>query len=195
MEFIFATKNEGKMREIRLLTAGTGVAVRSMAEAGLDLDVTETGDSFAENAMLKAVAVMEASGLPALADDSGLEIDCLDKGPGVYSARYLGEDTPYAVKNRHILDLLADVPEERRAARFVSAVAAAFPDGRRLTAAGVMEGLIARAPAGENGFGYDPIFYVPGEGMTAAQLPLDRKNAISHRGKALRAMLAQLEAQ
>jgi len=148
--------------------------------------------TFAENALLKAAAVMEATGLPALADDSGLEVDYLGRQPGVYSARFLGEDTPYTVKNRHIIDLLAKAPEDRRTARFVCVVAAAFPDGRRLTAQGVIEGVIAYEPSGENGFGYDPIFYLPAEGMTSAELPSVRKNAISHRGQALRAMLAKL---
>ncbi len=185
---IFATKNKGKIREINAILADMDVNVVSMEDAGIHIDVVEDGTTFEENAMKKAVEIMEASGKITLADDSGLEIDYLDKAPGVYSARFLGEDTPYPEKFKVILEKLKDVPEEKRTARFVSCIAAAFPDGRKLLSYDTVEGRIAYEAKGENGFGYDPIFYVPEKGKHMAELSPEEKNAISHRGKALRKM-------
>ncbi|NDL67186.1 XTP/dITP diphosphatase [Anaerotalea alkaliphila] len=185
---IFATKNQGKIREINEIMKGSGFYVVPMEEAGIDLDVEEDGSTFEENAIKKAVEIMEASNSIVLADDSGLEVDHLDKAPGVYSARFAGVDTPYAVKNQMIMDKLADVHGEDRSARFVCVVAAAFPDGRVATTRGTIEGRIAYESKGDHGFGYDPIFYVPSHGCTTAEMPLELKNRLSHRGKALEAM-------
>lgn len=185
---IFATHNEGKMKEIRMIMEGLGVPVVSMKEAGITAEIEENGSSFEENAVIKAKAVMELTGEIVLADDSGLEIDYLDGAPGVYSARYMGEDTSYDVKNTAILRQLDGVPDEKRTARFVCAIACAFPDGFVLTSRGVMEGIIGHEIKGENGFGYDPIFYLPECGCTSAQITPERKNELSHRGKALRSM-------
>lgn len=187
-KIIFATGNEGKMKEIREIFKDMPYEVLSMKEAGIALDITEDGRTFEENALIKARAVAVASGQIALADDSGLEVDYLDKAPGIYSARFLGEDTSYDIKNGYILEKLAGVPEEKRTARFVCAIAAVFPDGRSETRTAAIEGRIAYAPAGENGFGYDPIFYVPEFSCTTAQLTLAQKNKISHRAKALEQM-------
>lgn len=185
---IFATGNEGKMREIRMILKDYPVEVVSMKEAGIDVDIAEDGTTFEENALIKARAIMALTKDIVLADDSGLEIDYLDKAPGIYSARFLGEDTDYDVKNNYILEKLSGVPEEKRTARFVCAMAAVFPDGREITRRGVVEGIIGYEIAGENGFGYDPIFYLPEFGCMSAQLPPEKKNEISHRGKALRAL-------
>jgi len=188
---LFATKNEGKLKEIRAIMAGSGFHVISMAEAGIDINVVEDGDTFEANAIKKAVSIAQASGKITLSDDSGLEIDCLDKAPGVLSARYMGEDTPYPIKNAAILEKLANVPRAERSARFVSVIAAAIPTPNSIeaiTARGTIEGEIGYAIAGDNGFGYDPIFFVPEHGMTTAEMPSTLKNEISHRGKALRAM-------
>lgn len=185
---IFATKNKGKIREINAILADMDVNVVSMEDAGIHIDVIEDGTTFEENAMKKAVEIMEASGKITLADDSGLEIDYLEKAPGVYSARFLGEDTPYPEKFKVIFQKMKGVPEEKRTARFVSCIAAAFPDGRRLMSYDTVEGRIAEEARGENGFGYDPIFYVPEKGKHMAELSAEEKNAISHRGKALRKM-------
>ncbi len=187
-KIIFATQNEGKLKEIRAIFGEMDLAILSMKEAGIDIPIEETGTTFEENAVIKATAVAKAAGTLALADDSGLEIDYLNKEPGVYSARYAGEDTPYTIKNQMLLDRLAGVEESQRTARFVCAVAAAYPDGRVFTVRGTMEGIIGLAPAGENGFGYDPIFYLPECGRSSAQLTMEQKNALSHRGKALRAI-------
>ncbi len=187
-KIIFATGNEGKMREIREIFGDAPYEVVSMKEAGVMTDIVEDGKSFEENALIKARAVAKASGEIALADDSGLEVDFLGKAPGIYSARFLGEDTSYEVKNQYILDQLAGVSEEGRGARFVCAIAAVFPDGRSETRTATIEGRIAFEPAGENGFGYDPIFYVPEFGCTTAELSMEQKNQISHRAKALAAM-------
>ncbi len=187
-KIIFATQNEGKLKEIRAIFGEMDLAILSMKEAGIDIPIEETGTTFEENAVIKATAVAKAAGTLALADDSGLEIDYLNKEPGVYSARYAGEDTPYTIKNQMLLDRLAGVEESQRTARFVCAVAAAYPDGRVFTVRGTMEGIIGLAPAGENGFGYDPIFYLPECGCSSAQLTMEQKNALSHRGKALRAI-------
>lgn len=183
---IFATGNENKMREIREIFAGTGYEILSMKEAGVDMDIIEDGKTFEENAIIKAKAVMEVTGKLTLADDSGLEIDAFGGEPGIYSSRYLGEDTPYTEKNQVILDRLKDVPEEKRGARFVCAIAAVFPNGQIHTTHGIMEGIIGYESKGGNGFGYDPIFFLPDEGKYAAQLSSDEKNVRSHRGAALR---------
>ena len=189
---IFATGNEGKLKEIRMILQDAPFRVLSMKEAGLHPDIEENGMTFAQNALIKARAVMEMSGQIAMADDSGLVIDYLDGAPGVYSARYMGEDTPYDVKNRALINALAGVPDEKRSARFVCSIACVFPDGSVLTSEGVMEGRIGYEIAGENGFGYDPVFYLPEYGCTSAQISPDEKNSISHRGKALRLMKEQL---
>lgn len=183
---IFATKNQNKMREIREILKDKEYEIQSMEEAGILIDIVENGTTFEENALIKAKAIRDI-GMDAivLSDDSGLEIDYLDGAPGIYSARFEGEDTPYSVKNQIILDRLSGVPEEERTARFVCAVAAAFPDGREKVVRGTIEGVIAHAPAGENGFGYDPIFYVPEYGCTTAEMSEEQKNSISHRGRAL----------
>ena len=166
-KLIFATGNEGKMKEIREILGDLDYEILSMKEAGVDVDIVEDGTTFEEN-------------------DSGLEIDYLNKEPGVYSARYMGENTSYRIKNQIILDRLHGVPDIVRSARFVCVIAAAFPDGTIETRRATIEGRIAQEPAGENGFGYDPIFYLPDRGKTTAQLSAEEKNEISHRGKALR---------
>ena len=192
-KIVFATGNEGKMREVRLILQDLGFPVLSMKEAGVSLDIEENGTTFAENAMIKARAVWEKTGGIVLADDSGLVVDYLGGEPGVYSARYLGEDTSYEIKNQAIIDRLADAKEEERTARFVSAIAAVLPDGSELVTEGTVEGLIAHEPAGNGGFGYDPIFYLPEYGVTSAEIPIEKKNEISHRGKALEAMKKALK--
>ena len=189
---IFATGNEGKMKEIRLILEDLGLEILSMKEAGIQAEIREDGSSFEENAVIKARAVMELSGSIVLADDSGLEVDYLNKEPGIYSARYLGEDTSYHVKNRSLIDRLEGVPDEKRTARFVCAIAAALPDGRVLTTRRTMEGIIGYEERGEGGFGYDPIFYLPEYGCSTAELSMEKKNELSHRGKALRAMKEML---
>ena len=191
-KIVFATGNEGKMREVRLILQDLGFPVLSMKEAGVSLDIEENGTTFEENAMIKARAVWEKTGGIVLADDSGLVVDYLGGEPGVYSARYLGEDTSYEIKNQAIIDRLADAKEEERTARFVSAIAAVLPDGSELVTEGTVEGLIAHEPAGNGGFGYDPIFYLPEYGVTSAEIPIEKKNEISHRGKALEAMKIKL---
>ena len=191
-KIVFATGNEGKMREVRLILQDLGFPVLSMKEAGVSLDIEENGTTFAENAMIKARAVWEKTGGIVLADDSGLVVDYLGGEPGVYSARYLGEDTSYEIKNQAIIDRLADAKEEGRTARFVSAIATVLPDGSELVTEGTVEGLIAHEPAGNGGFGYDPIFYLPEYGVTSAEIPIEKKNEISHRGKALEAMKIKL---
>ena len=189
---IFATGNEGKMKEIRLILEDLGLEILSMKEAGIQAEIREDGSSFEENAVIKARAVMEMSGSIVLADDSGLEVDYLNKEPGIYSARYLGEDTSYHAKNRSLIDRLEGVPDEKRTARFVCAIAAALPDGRVLTTRRTMEGIIGYEERGEGGFGYDPIFYLPEYGCSTAELSMEKKNELSHRGKALRAMKEML---
>lgn len=191
---VFATGNENKMVEIRMILEGLGMEIYSMKELGIEADIVEDGISFEENAEIKARAISRL--LPddiILADDSGLEIDYLDKAPGIYSARFAGEDTSYDVKNCILLDKLEGVPQEERTARFVCAVAAVFPEGGVETVRGVVEGLIAEEMKGENGFGYDPIFYVPEYGCTTAQMDPELKNELSHRGNALRAMREIIE--
>ncbi|MCI8541933.1 RdgB/HAM1 family non-canonical purine NTP pyrophosphatase [Acetatifactor aquisgranensis] len=191
---IFATGNAGKMREIRSIMADTYPEILSMKEAGIQTDIAEDGKTYEENALIKARAVAAAAeGGLVLADDSGLEIDFLGKEPGVYSARYLGEDTPYSVKNAELIRRLEGVPEEERTARFVCAIAAVLPDGRELTVRAAIEGRIGYEEKGGNGFGYDPIFYVPEMGKTTAELTEEEKNLVSHRGKALRLMREELK--
>lgn len=190
---IFATGNAGKMKEIRMILADLGMPVVSMKEAGVSVEIEENGTSFEENAVIKASTIMEQTGEITMADDSGLEIDALNKEPGIYSARYMGEDTSYEIKNQNLIDRLQGVPEEKRTARFVCAVACAFPDGRVFTVTRTMEGIIAEESRGANGFGYDPIFYLPEKGCTSAEISAEEKNELSHRGKALRAMRQQLE--
>ena len=183
---VFATQNEGKMREIREILAGLDAEVLSMKEAGIQADIVEDGKTFEENAIIKATAICRMTGSIVLADDSGLVIDALNGEPGIYSARYMGEDTDYHTKNHNLIDRLSGVPDEKRTARFVCAVAAAFPDGTVKTAMGTMEGRIGYEEAGENGFGYDPIFFLPEYGCTSAEISMEEKDRISHRGKALR---------
>ncbi len=190
---IFATGNAGKMREIREILADFGGEILSMKEAGVSTDAEENGASYEENALIKARSVAEKAGdAVVLADDSGLEIDALGGEPGIYSARYLGEDTSYRVKNANLIERLAGVPEEKRTARFVCAIAAVLPDGRELVTKAAVEGRIGYEEKGEGGFGYDPIFYVPEFGRTTAELSEEEKNQISHRGKALRLMKEEL---
>lgn len=192
---IFATGNKNKMIEIREIFADLDYEICSMKEAGIAVEVEENGSTFEENAMLKAKAIAEQCQDIVLADDSGLEIDYLNKEPGIYSARYLGHDTSYTYKNEKILEKLVGVPDDKRTARFVCAIAAVFPDGHTMVKRATIEGRIGHEIAGENGFGYDPIFYVPEYGCTTAQLTPEQKNAISHRGKALRFIREELEKQ
>ena len=191
-KIIFATGNEGKMREIREILKELQVPVLSMKEAGVSLNIEENGSTFAENAEIKARAVWNCTGGIVLADDSGLVVDALGGEPGVYSARYMGEDTSYEIKNREIIRRLEAVSGQDRSARFVCIIAAVLPDGTVRKTEGTMDGVIAMEPAGEEGFGYDPILYIPEYGKTGAQLTMEEKNAISHRGKALRAMKGEL---
>lgn len=190
---IFATGNQGKMREIRQILEGMDVEILSMKEAGIETDIVEDGADFTENAVIKAKAIAAMTDCIVLADDSGLEIDYLHKEPGIYSARYLGEDTSYDIKNADLLRRMEGVEEKLRTARFVCAIAAIMPDGEVLTTLGTIEGHIGYEPKGDNGFGYDPIFYLPEYGCTSAELTEEEKNAISHRGRALQAMRAELE--
>lgn len=193
-KIIFATGNEGKMKEIRMILADMGMPVLSMKEAGVQVEIVENGNTFMENAIIKAKAVMEATGEIAMADDSGLVIDYLNGEPGIYSARYMGEDTSYDIKNQNLINRMAGVPEEKRSARFACAIACALPDGTVLTCEGTMEGIIGYESRGTNGFGYDPILFLPEYGCASAELPLEKKNELSHRGKALRIMKEKLEA-
>ena len=191
-KIIFATGNEGKMKEVRMILEDLGLPVLSLKDAGITADVEENGTTFEENAQIKAKAIMEMTGALVLADDSGLEVDALDKEPGIYSARYMGHDTSYHIKNQNIIDRLEGKVGEERSARFVCAIAAAFPDGRVLVTRGTMEGQIGYEEKGENGFGYDPIFYLPEYQCYSAELSLEEKNKLSHRGKALRLMKERL---
>lgn len=192
-KIIFATGNAGKMREIQMIMADLGLKIQSMKEVGVDIDIVENGNTFEENAMIKASAIAQEihkKGVQAivLADDSGLEVDYLNKEPGVYSARYMGEDTSYTVKNASLIQRLEGVPDRMRTARFVCVIAAVFPDGRSCTTRATIEGRIGYEEKGENGFGYDPIFYLPEYGKYSAELAPEEKNRISHRGKALEEM-------
>ena len=187
MRIIFATGNADKMREIREIYGDTDYEIVSMKEAGIDVDIVEDGETFEENAMKKARAVFDACGGDSvvLADDSGLEVDYLGGEPGIYSARYLGEDTPYSEKNRVIIERLSGVPKEERTARFVCTIAAVFPDGHTAVKRGTIEGYIGWESVGENGFGYDPYFFYAPLGKSFAELSADEKNAVSHRKRAL----------
>lgn len=186
MKIVFATGNQGKMKEIRMVMEDLGLEILSMKEAGLDLEIEENGTTFEENALIKARAIAEyVKDSIVLADDSGLEVDYLNKEPGVHSSRYMGEDTSYDIKNKHIMELLDGVEDRDRSARFVCTIAAVFPDGEEEVVRATIEGRIAKESKGSNGFGYDPIFYVPEFDCTTAELTLEQKNKISHRGKAL----------
>ena len=191
-KLVFATGNAGKMREIREILADMDLEVVSMAEIGADIEIEENGATFEENAVIKARAVGKVCGEIVLADDSGLEVDHLNREPGIYSARYMGEDTPYSIKNASIIQRLEGVPREERTARFVCAIAAVFPDGEEVVTHGEIEGWIDYEEKGSNGFGYDPIFSVPEFGRTTAELSDEEKNSVSHRGRALRKMKDEL---
>ena len=187
-KIIFATTNQNKIREVEMMMEGFDVELCTLKDAGIDIDIEENGTTFEENAIIKAKTIMEMTGEVALADDSGLEVDYLDKAPGIYSSRFLGEDTSYDVKNNYIIEKLKNAKGKERSARFVCAMAAAFPDGEVLTCRGTIEGLIAYEQKGKNGFGYDPIVYVPEFEMTTGEMSPELKNSISHRGKALEEM-------
>lgn len=190
---VFATGNAGKVREVQAILADMGMEVLSMKEAGISIDIEENGTTYEENALIKAREVAKYTDAIVMADDSGIEIEYMDNGPGIFSARFLGEDTSYTIKNNYIIQKLDGVPDEKRTARYVCAIAAVLPNGKELTTRGVFEGRIGYEEAGENGFGYDPIFYVPKFGKTTAQLASEEKNQVSHRGIALEAMKAQLK--
>ncbi len=194
MKIIIATGNAGKMKEIKSIFNNSNCEVVSMKEEGIVADVDENGSTFEENALIKAREIAKLSGSIVLADDSGLEVDYLNKEPGIYSARYMGEDTPYSVKNASLIARLDGVEFEKRTARFVCAVAAVYPDGKELVVRETMEGYIGYEEKGANGFGYDPIFYLKEFDKTSAEISLEEKNEISHRGKAFRAMKALMEA-
>ena len=187
-KIVFATTNEGKVKEIKEILKDFPIEVVSMKEMGITADIEENGATFEENSLIKARALAKLTGLPALADDSGLEVDYLNGEPGIYSARYLGRDTDYDYKNNYIINKLSDAQDKERSARFVCVISLVLPDGREFVERGVVEGLIGYEQRGENGFGYDPIFYLPEYGKTSAELSPDEKNKISHRGKALSAM-------
>lgn len=199
-KIIFATGNKNKMEEIRMILSDLGVEILSQKEAGIDADVVEDGATFEENALIKATEIAKiARSMPqyadavVMADDSGLEIDYLNKEPGIYSARYMGENTSYDIKNTELLRRLEGVPDEKRTARFVCAIAAVYPNGDTEVVRGTMEGIIGYKIAGENGFGYDPIFYLPEYQCTSAELAPEKKNELSHRGEGLRKMRKILE--
>ena len=190
---ILASNNRDKVKEVKEILKGYDII--SMKEAGIDVDIEENGTTFEENALIKARAIMKLTGQITMADDSGLEIDYLNKEPGVYSARYMGENTDYHIKNANLIQRLDGVPDEQRTARFVCAIAAALPDGNSLVTRGTIEGYIGWEECGSNGFGYDPIFYLYENDKSTAELSAEEKNAISHRGKALRQMKKMLEEQ
>ncbi|MBR2214015.1 MAG: XTP/dITP diphosphatase [Eubacterium sp.] len=187
-KIVFATTNKNKIREVNMMMEGFDVKLIPMSELGIDVDIEETGTTFEENAIIKAKAICDLTGEIALADDSGLEVDYLDGAPGVYSSRFLGEDTPYEIKNDYIIDKLKDAKGDERSARFACAMAMVFPDGDVETCYGTIEGLIGYEQRGNNGFGYDPIVYVPEFEMTTGEMTPELKNSISHRGKALEQM-------
>lgn len=197
MKLIFATGNMGKMREIREIMADVNIEILSMKEAGVYADIVEDGTTFMENAFIKAEAIAAKAkdmGIEAIvmADDSGLVVDALNGEPGIYSARYLGEDTPYSIKNAKIIERLEGVPDSDRTARFVCAIATVMPDGTKLSSEATYEGIIGYEEKGEHGFGYDPILYLPDRGCYSAELDPEEKNRISHRGKALQEMKSKL---
>lgn len=190
---VFATGNAGKIKEINEILADMGTEVVSMKDAGIQIDIDENGSTYEENALIKARAVAALTDDIVMADDSGLEIDYLNKEPGVHSARYLGENTPYSVKNAELIRRLEGIPDEQRTARFVCAIAAVLPKGKELTVRATIEGQIGYEEKGTGGFGYDPIFYVPELKKTTAELTEAEKNEVSHRGKALRLMKEELK--
>ena len=193
IDIIIATKNKDKVVEIKKILEGMDANIKAMSDIGIDIDIEETGTTFEENAMIKAKSIYDITHSLVIADDSGLEIDYLDGAPGIYSSRFAGEDASYDEKIGIILDKLKDAKGEERSARFVCAIAVCMPDGSSFTVKDTCEGYIADAPCGENGFGYDPVFYMKEYGMTTAQMDEDMKNSISHRGKALRQMRDRLE--
>lgn len=194
MKFIIATNNQKKLRELRALLEEFGIYAVSLADAGICSEVEETGATFEENALLKAEDAMRIMGIPAIADDSGLVVDALEGEPGVYSARYGGESCQSDVdRYRLLLAKMEGVADGARSARFVSAIACVFPDGRKIVTRGVCEGTITRAPCGEGGFGYDPVFYLPGEGKTMAEISQERKNQISHRARSIEKLRDELK--
>ena len=184
MKVILASKNPHKLTELSAILSQHGFEIALESEYGLDIDVDETGTTFEENSLLKAEAVMKASGLPVLADDSGLMVDALNGAPGVYSARY-GHKSSDGERTAFLLENMKDVPDEKRTAKFVCVITCLWPDGRKIVARGECPGVITHEVQGENGFGYDPVFYLPELGMTYAELPSEQKNAISHRARAL----------
>lgn len=192
-KFIVATRNNGKLKEISEILKGLPFEIISMEEAGIDKEIEESGSTFEENAVIKAEEIFKITGEIVMADDSGLEVDFLDGAPGIYSARFAGEGAADSDRNNKLLNLLKDVPFEKRTARFVCAVAVIMPDGRKFTVRGTCEGYIGFKPEGQNGFGYDPLFYLPDYDKTIAQLDSTEKNKISHRGRALKLMLEELE--
>ena len=191
-KIIFATTNEDKMKEIKMILGDLDLPILSLKDAGIKIDIVEDGKTFEENALIKAREIMKVTGEIVLADDSGLEVDYINKEPGIYSARYMGEDTPYSIKNQSIIDRLKDANGDERSARFVCAIAAVLPDGKEYTTRATIEGLIGYEEKGTNGFGYDPLMYVPEYGMTTGEMTPEDKNKISHRGKALREMRSKL---
>ena len=191
---IIASGNKGKLKEFKVLMADLPVEVKSLADYPEIGDIEEDGASFAENAYIKAKAVYDATGCLCIADDSGLEVDALDGAPGIYSARYAGEEKDDAANNAKLLAALAEVPDEARGAQFHCAIVVIAADGRRFDAEGIVRGQILREARGENGFGYDPLFYVPEFDKTTAELSMDEKNAISHRGRAVRQIVEILKA-
>lgn len=194
MKFVFASNNENKLREYRSMLKPLNVTIVSQKELGLDIDVDETGETFEENAYLKAAAIMNATGLATIADDSGLMVDALDGAPGVYSHRF-GNQPDDTARCRYLLEQLKDVSDTKRTAKFVTVIVCLFPDGKKIVARGECCGAILRDLRGENGFGYDPVFYTSVFDKTFAELTMNEKNSISHRGKALRAFYAKLEEQ
>ena len=188
---ILASNNKDKVKEVKEILKGYDII--SMKEAGIDVDIEENGTTFEENALIKARAIMKLTGQITMADDSGLEIDYLNKAPGVYSARFMGHDTSYDIKNKALIQKLEGVKGSDRSGRFVCAIAVCFPDGREIVKRGTMEGLIAEEIKGDNGFGYDPIVYLPEYGKTSGELAPEEKNKISHRGKALALIKEQLD--
>nr|WP_297935324.1 XTP/dITP diphosphatase [uncultured Lachnoclostridium sp.] len=187
-KIIFATTNQGKVKEVKMILEDLGVEVLSLKDLDINVDIVEDGTTFEENALIKAKTIAKLSNEIVLADDSGLEVDYLNKAPGIMSARYMGEDTSYDIKNQAIIDQLAEAKGKERSARFVCAIACAMPDGETFTTRGTIEGEIGYKIEGTEGFGYDPIFYVPEFGCTTAQLTPEQKNKVSHRGKALEEM-------
>lgn len=186
---ILATNNKSKVKEISEMMSGRDITFVSLADAGINADVEETGTTFEENALIKAREICKLSGKPSISDDSGLEIDALDGAPGIYSSRFMGEGTSYDIKNNALLEKLENVEDEKRTARFRCCMALVLPDGREFVTEGAMEGIIAKEQRGSNGFGYDPILFIPEYNRTSAELSSDEKNKMSHRGNALRKMI------